>query len=146
MRIPLLAPDDSAVGYALVDKDDRALAAMRWRLHTKGYAQGTAKPKPYMHRLVVERRLGRSLDSAEQVHGPGGKLDNHYGNLTLCSSAFAHKAEHFPDGGVRWDAERKRWIARPTIDGRRIFLGRHSTRDAALTAVQEARHAATGTP
>lgn len=47
------------------------------------------------HRLVMERKLGRTLNAGEIVHHiDGNKLNNKGRNLVVCQSAAAHSAEH----------------------------------------------------
>lgn len=52
----------------------------------------------YEHRLVMERHLGRLLDSSEIVHHiDGNRLNNDLSNLRLNPTIAHHKLEHRPE-------------------------------------------------
>ncbi len=58
------------------------------------------------HRLVAEHHLGRPLQPNEDVHhGPGGKLDNRWENLTVMSKSEHAKLHHAERRAARWSRE-----------------------------------------
>lgn len=75
---------------AMVDDEDRDLKYYKWRLHPRGYVQTTFPNygDAYMHRVVMERVVGRALETYEQVdHINGVKTDNQRDNLRLANNA-----------------------------------------------------------
>lgn len=62
-------------------------------VHKSGYA--VTKDHKYVHRLVVERVLGRKLKTTEIVHHVDeNKLNNDPFNLVLCQDQAYHKILH----------------------------------------------------
>lgn len=91
-------------GYvAIVDDEDADLAALRWRATNVGntvYAirQVPSAPKKrrtvYMHRVILERKLGRAPQPEELTdHKSGDGLDNRRSNIRL-SDRGLNKANH----------------------------------------------------
>lgn len=140
-RIPLRARDGSVRAYALVDDEDfEWLNQWRWSLSSEGYAR-RRDPHAYMQRIVLERSLGRGLVREELAHHRNEiRLDNQRRNL-VPRTALQHKAEHHPNPGVRYNrqaARRKRWLARPTVGGRKVYLGHFETKREAVEACRAA--------
>lgn len=67
---------------AVVDPIDfDYLSNFKWRMHNVGYAQ-TGNPSTLMHRLVLERKLGRPITYGMVTdHINSDKLDNRRANL-----------------------------------------------------------------
>lgn len=123
--------------YALVDDEDfEWLNQWRWSLSSEGYAR-RRNPHRYMQRDVLEHALGHPLSRGVLAHHRNERpLDNRCANLKPLTP-LAHKAQHHRDPGVRYDRgakRRKRWLARPTIDGRRVYLGRFLYKHEAVEA------------
>lgn len=138
----------------VVDTEDASLAQYRWaisgdldRRYAVRYVKGTRNPKKYqiLHREVMERVLGRTLNKSEEVdHINGNTLDNRRGNLRL-ANRFQNAKNRRRDRdsssgykGVRFHKASQKWDARITSDGRQIFLGVFDTPEAAHEAYCEA--------
>lgn len=70
---------------------------------SEGYLRRSGKSKTYIHREIMEQKLGRKLKSAEVVHHKNGnKLDNRPENLELFKNPGFHvcyrHTERGPDG------------------------------------------------
>lgn len=129
---------------AKLDMIDRDLADSNWHSQN-GYVIRKDKNKNYiyMHRVVLERKIGRYLNDDEEVdHINGNRSDNTRENLRLASRsencANARKAKRADNSsakykGVNFDKCRKKYRARITIGGVTIHLGYfESERDAAI--------------
>lgn len=112
----------------LLDDIDKDLADMNWQLR-RGYAARKDKERKhiYMHRLIVERKLGRALMDAEKVdHHNSIKLDNRRGNIDISTSQengantmkpkrnSANKKATSRYKGVNFDKASGKWRARIT--------------------------------
>lgn len=107
------------------------------------YAKGKAAR---LHRLIMERVVGRSLLKTEQVdHINGDRCDNRRCNLRVVTSRQnnQNRTKH-RDGrlvGCRYDERCRRWQARIRIKGKRLYLGLFNTEqqahEAYLTALRK---------
>lgn len=138
-------------GVTLIDECDADLVSFRWCL-ASGYARRTVasvKSKPYvvLHRIVLERILGRQLKPGELCdHMNGNTLDNRRENLRLAaksqnmrnSKKRANSAS--PYKGVSFTKQNKKnpWRAEIRVNGKPIFLGYHQTPEKAYAAYCEA--------
>jgi len=93
IEIPLSKSGKHAGKYAaIVDESDRDLSDLNWYFKdSRGsiYARrGYCKKVIYIHRLICERILNRSLNPGELVdHKNGITLDNRRENIRVCSSS-----------------------------------------------------------
>jgi hypothetical protein len=139
---------------ALVDDEDYAwLVAMgKWHAHFPGFTHGfyakrmamwngTTRRALRMHRLVLERMIGRELSCSEKCdHRDGNKANNQRSNLRIathsqnianapkragCSSNFK---------GVTWNSSRRKWRAQIRVNNALFYLGRFSDELAAARA------------
>lgn len=116
---------------ALVDDGDLPLVeAVRWSLHTAGYAM-TGSPTRYMHRLIMRAPKGLEVD-----HINGDKLDNRRQNLRLAtrSQNEVNKTSRPNKSGFRGVTAMPCGTYRAYIveQGRTRYLGRyHTASDAA---------------
>lgn len=143
---------------AIVDLIDADLAKTNWyaRISTGSkqklwYAgQSVTFPKKTvrrMHRVIMERVLGRPLTNLEEVdHKNHNGLDNRRSNLRLADSSQNH-ANSRPRAnatsvykGVYFSKQRGYWCAQITVNNRGIYLGSfNSEMDAAKAYDRAAR-------
>lgn len=138
----------------IVDAIDADLDSLKWSAHRtpsrrKGY-QHTAVRKSkganvHMHRVILERALGRQLSKSEMVdHINCNPLDNRRGNLRLATRAEnsrnTYKQSNNTSGfkGVYKISRGQGWYAMITVDGNQIFLGNFDTPELAHTAYCQA--------
>lgn len=98
-----------------------------------------------VHRLIMERVLGRQLQSNEAIdHINGNPLDNRRSNLRLANkSQNAANAKRRADNtsgykGVSWSRVSKKWRAYTREDGRQKHLGLFDTPEQAHDAYKTA--------
>ena len=128
---------------AIVDDIDGDLGQLNWQASPEGsksrplwYAKrfssrATGKRGIRMHRVILERMLGRTLVRGEQVdHIDHNGLNNRRSNLRLATSSENHwnqrsfgRPKHSVYRGVTWHKGAKKWRARINIDGKQIHLG-----------------------
>jgi hypothetical protein len=129
------------VAHILVDAQDAPIAMGRtWRLYD-GYARshtgGRHARAVLLHRLI----LGLDhFDPREGDHRDGDRLNNRRDNLRIVPKLGnrQNRATWARSGvrGVKWCADRQKWSAQAEVDGKRYWLGRHLTLDAAAEAVR----------
>lgn len=133
----------------LVDDVDSDLAARSWCLHAarRGntpYAFGGNRrngERGYLHKIVMERVLGRPLSHGETVdHCNRQSLDNRRGNLRLATRT-QQSANSGPRGGgssqykgVTWCNVKKLWRAEVWEKHKRVYSKYFSDEDAAALA------------
>ncbi len=116
---------------------DRWPAAMR-RVHIAG-----RRKTVYMHRVILERVIGRTLDTKEMVdHIDGNSLNNRRSNLRIVTNAQnlqnRSKTKFNTSGfkGVSWT--KGHWAAQIGENGQRHHLGLFDTPEQAYQAYCEA--------
>lgn len=110
-------------GTALLDVQDKDLQVIAWHSRT-GYARGPVGGKlKVMHRIIVERKLGRRLAASEHVdHINHNPLDNRRYNLRVATAsqnlanALPQKGRTSRYRGVSWNARDRRWVAYLTLE------------------------------
>lgn len=148
IRIPLTQ------GYTtIIDAADGDLAQRCWHVEQYGscfYARHTGprssgRKKTRLHRVVMERILGRPLRSSENVdHINGDSLDNRRANLRLATptenARNARRSAANTSGykGVTRCRRNGKWEAQIRIDGRNKFLGYFDDLEQAHAAYCEA--------
>lgn len=137
---------------ALIDDKNADLLEHKWTAQ-RGWGdtfyanrkEGKPPRTIIMHRLVMERKLGRSLRPDEQVdHIDRNGLNNREENLRLASRAengwnrgkTAANSSGFK--GVTFCLATGRWKARIRQHGKEIWLGRYDTAELAHEAYKEA--------
>jgi hypothetical protein len=121
--------------FVSVDECDMDLSLHKWKVLTQGrqayairshFPQGSLR----MHRLIMERILGRPLARHEQVdHKDGDGLNNTRSNLRLATAAQNVANSRMPKTntsgfkGVAWHKRAGKWAARIQVQGKNIHLG-----------------------
>lgn len=144
---------------AVIDNEDVDLNNLKWYASYTKYYQGlgafvavrhrsrtTGKPSVLpMHRVIMERILGRPLLSKEHVdHIDRNSLNNCRSNLRIANASQnasnrlkqANNTSGFK--GVGWHKQRGKWDAAIRVNGKRIHLGLFDTPHAAYAAYCEA--------
>ena len=126
------------ISDVLVDDEDRHLLSDRkWHKAPHGYCLSYLKILPdghqiyvSLHRMILEKVLGRVLTSKEQVdHINRNPLDNRRQNLRLATpsqnSQNVNARSNSRSGvrGAHWDCFRKKFVARVRHKGKRYYCG-----------------------
>ena len=141
---------------ALVDDEDKDLlnaetnwfanrmgskTSLNWYVTRHSLSINGKRGSVRLHRLILERILGRSLGANEQVdHINHNGLDNRRSNLRLASNqenCHNQRLRNVPKSskfkGVSWHKHRQKWQANINFNGRKEYLGIfHNEEDAAL--------------
>lgn len=136
--------------FTYVDAVDGDLALLGWyALRHPNYPEGSQykagrkvkRRNVFIHRVILERVLGRELTAREEVdHEDRNPLNNRRSNLRLATrtqnncNQGVRKDNSSGFKGVRWVENEQRWIARIRIDGKRKTLGRFKSAEAAHEA------------
>jgi hypothetical protein len=140
---------------ALIDECDSDLAQLNWtgygkdgRIYVHRNARHSESPTKkifQMHRVIMERILGRTLERFEEVdHEDLNPLNNRRGNLRLAS-----KSQNMQNRGatilstsgykgVFWQKHAKKWRAMIGHNGKKHHLGYFDTPEQAYKAYCEA--------
>jgi hypothetical protein len=133
---------------AQLDIKDKDLCDMNWQLN-KGYAakkNNKDRKHIYMHRVIMERMLGRALNNNEFVdHNSGDRLDNRRENLRTATKQenAANSRKAVRSGGkykgISFDKNRGKWRARIRCYGIDKHIGYfYKEKDAAMAYDKEA--------
>lgn len=140
----------------LVDSIDCDLANHNWYYYVDAkngvkYVTRNAKDsdqqqgKIYLHRVILQRILGRELKRNDFVdHIDHNGLNNQRSNLRLATNsqnqANQGLASHNTSGykGVSWIKRDKKWRAQISVDGKAISLGHFDNPETAYAAYCEA--------
>lgn len=153
VEIPLLRRDGSVRGIAVVDDEDADLVDLRWHMvqHSAGpqytsYAKSSIGAEGYilMHRLILERCMGRELTETEvSDHVNGDGLDNRRKNLrvaTRSQNGANRRVRHNKTSqylGV-YKRENGKWRVSMTCDGVGMKFGNFDSEEAAALAYNAA--------
>jgi hypothetical protein len=133
----------------IISKEDADLSEIKWcadNRHGHYRALRTVtilrvKRAVYLHRVILERVLGRSLDTGELVdHIDGDPLNNCRSNLRVATyaqnSMNSKRQVRSSSGykGVYWDKRIQRYRAQITCNQKRIRLGTFKTPEEAHEA------------
>jgi len=141
--------------YCVVDPIDYDLSNVKWcaikqgktlvryRAVRKGVVDSYYKTI-IMHRVIMERVLGRPLLHNEQIdHVNHDTLDNRRSNLRLVSNAQNQMNRRKGPNcssrykGVTWDISKGMWMAQIMHNQKHSFLGRYSTEEEAAEAYDQ---------
>lgn len=135
---------------ARVDKEDfDFLSKWSWFARPRGYA-GRSMKNPsrtiHMHRVILERKIGRKLEDDEVVdHINGITNDNRRINLQVANQSINNikksRQKNNTSGyrGVSYYKASDKWQGYISKDGKRIHLGHFSTPEDAHSAYLGAR-------
>jgi hypothetical protein len=123
------------------------LAVGKWRLSSTGYAirslphRNGKRPTLFMHHLVAKLTGISHRPTIDHINGD--KLDNRACNLRPATRQQQVQNRHSARAssgfrGVRRGRHGHGWQARIGFDGRDIYLGQYSTRQAAAAAYNKA--------
>jgi len=128
---------------ALVSAEDTDLMTFNWFAHYSkkayyAYRMSTRKVGKRqiikMHRIILERILGRTLEPNEYPdHKNGNGLDNQRSNLRLATAAQNSQNMGKPitntSGykGVCWSRRAGKWLVQIRVNGKRLYLGYYHT-------------------
>lgn len=141
-------------GYiALIDDEDADLLQFKWTTNgtnRRYYVTGTmpidGKNKSVkMHRIILERKIGRRLEKHEECdHIHGNRLDNRRSELRLATrtenSRNTKKSSRNTSGykGVYYNSNDNRYTAQIVVNRKQIHLGRYTTAEDAYKVYCEA--------
>jgi hypothetical protein len=119
--------------YAQVMKSGKAYASRRTY-------SGNAATIFYMHRQIMGFPVHGVVDHIDR-----NPLNNTRANLRVVSKlANIINSDFTRNGGVWLCRETGRWVARISVNGKKLFLGRYDTREEALAAARAEREKYTG--
>lgn len=131
---------------ALVDDDDfEELSRFKWHANvtSKGAvyaARKSRRPDGTYSIVYMQRQITNPPDGMDCDHINGDRLDNRRCNLrSVTRSQNLRNAHTTISRGVFWCKQTRRWFARISNNGRRVFLGRFQSREDATAAVWKAR-------
>jgi hypothetical protein len=123
---------------AVIDDQDADLAYLKWHAHenyrpthTRYYAQRWGSPRVSMHRVILERKIGRLLFNCEYTdHINHDTLDNRRSNLRIATNqenarnkSHRHAQTSSKYKGVSWNARDEKWQVYIGIDHKNKFVG-----------------------
>lgn len=118
------------------------LAAVRWHVHTKGYAMGIVDGK----RVAMHRWIMRAIAADIIDHADGNTRNNQTANLRRATPSQSqwnknkYKRGKSQYKGVHWYARTSKWTAQIHVNNHKHHLGFYSDeRDAALAYNKAAR-------
>lgn len=139
--------------FAIVDDIDADLAQQKWsavRMKTRKNSFAATRTEPgnkhiYLHRIIMERVLGRELDANEFVNPINNNpLDCRRENLRLSDYAHSARSRRKQSAtssrfkGVSWHKRDKKWAANIGMNGKQKHLGYFATEQEAADVYEQA--------
>lgn len=138
----------SGLHVAIIDDEDEILAGLNWiaRESKKSntiyvYRRADARGGNHLHKMVLERMLGHSLEEGELVdHIDGNGLNNQRHNLRRANSKNnaanrkKRKGTTSKYKGVSFHKKDMKYHARIMLNGVNYYLGRYDTEEEAYEA------------
>ena len=150
--MPKLIPLTKGLFVIVDDEDFDKMNEFKWHTCTKdrrpyalrterfGKRKDNKKHHIYMHRILIDAPIGKSVD-----HINGDSLDNRKENLRLCTtqqnsanSAGRPNKRKSKYKGVKKNANCSTWSARITVNRKEIYLGCFKTEEHAAYAYNKA--------
>jgi hypothetical protein len=138
--------DTDLVDFKWFAQKVKGKSSLRWYADRHGPMTNGRRRSVRMHRVILERILGRSLEKQEQVdHINHNGLDNRRSNLRLATcqenhynrrSVSATKSSSFK--GVTFRKQKSKWEASIKVNGRTKYLGAFDVEEDAARAYDEA--------
>lgn len=134
----------------IIDEIDADLINYKWsaRVYTLNtiYAiRDSKKKRQYMHRVILERIIGRVLEQNEYCdHIDKNGLNNRRENLRLATKTENQRNQRKPKSntsgykGVSWFKLANKWRAYIVVDYKQIYLGLFNNIEDAAQAYREA--------
>jgi len=137
----------------LVDPEDEDLLSLKWHIDGKGYVVrkpwckiSKSSPKTiYMHRIILERKLGRKLLDQEICdHIDRNSFNNKRCNLRPCTHRQNCLNRGLPKNktsrfrGVYFNKNRNKYQAQIKVNGKNKYLGIYETENDARDAYDAA--------
>jgi len=117
-------------GFSKVsDQDYFRVNNLSWYKDHYGYAVET-KTKIKMHRFILNYKGKMDIDHIDR-----DKLNNSRKNLRVVTRSL-NMFNLSKKVGVTWDKERKKWMAKITVNYKTIFLGRYQKIEEAFKAYE----------
>lgn len=122
----------------------------QWFVNSNGYVVRTRPRHERLHRVIMERVIGRRLKAHELVdHVDGYKLDCTRDNLRLATQSQNQcnrgaNGRRKLKGVYRSQSNCKSWVAKITVDGQQHYLGTFPTPEKAAKAYDAACRALHG--
>lgn len=140
---------------AIISPEDADLKQYTWHARHARYAYPVRFSYDHgilLHRVVMERMLGRPMTDSEEVdHVDGDALNNRRGNLRLATHAQnmrnrkLHTNNQSGHAGVYFHAQKQQWRATIRVDRKEHHLGYFHSLDKAVAARQQAEQEYFGT-
>lgn len=118
----------------LIDECDSDLDESVWIFHNEGYAHKSGSMTTFLHQIVLERKIQRSLHKGELPdHISGDGLDNRRDNLRIATNSQNQANRSAPQNntsgykGVHFYKPLQKWVAYIRVNYKRHHLGYFTT-------------------
>jgi hypothetical protein len=125
-------------GKSKIDKEDiERCKKVKWAITRcrdgREYVQGKLNRKPIsLHRFLLGERVGKTVIDHKNHDG----LDNRKSNLRICT--ISENGMNRKSLGIGFNNDKKKWVARIQVDGKRHTLGNFENYDLAIKCRRQA--------